>query len=791
MSKGVREGFLLTRAWRDTPRGLELDFWWATASGPVRTRHTQQEAIFFIPAKKSAEAETILRDLSGWRSRLLPMKTREGKPVAALYFQRLSLAREAEKRLTSHTIPCWEADIRPPERFLMERFITAGALIDDSAGRAAMSIDPKLAPADYRPTLKLASVDIETSMDAKRLFSIGVWSAETRCVFMVADKPGRQPLTDEDGAELIYCTDEKQCLQLFLQWLQSEDPDALIGWNLVQFDLWVLTSIAERLRMPLTLARAGERIHWREEKGEGGRRFISVPGRVMLDGIELIKAANYQFDSYALDAVAGELLGQGKLLHGASRGEDIARLFCDDKPALARYNLKDCQLVWDIFAQQKLLDFAIVRSQLTGLLLDRIGGSVAAFEYSYLPRLHRAGFIAPNLGELRSDIVSPGGYVMDSVPGIYDHVLVLDFKSLYPSIIRTFYIDPCAFWSAGLSQGSGQRFVPGFNGAEFDRKQALLPEMIEKLWQARDKAKVEGDQPLSYAIKIIMNSFYGVLGSTGCRFFDPRIASSITLRGHEIIQTSKQWIEQQGYRVIYGDTDSLFVWLCENDSNLETQAAYDIGRELARQLNHWWRETLEKKYKIDSALEIEFETHYRKFLMPTVRGSEEGSKKRYAGLASRPEGEELVFKGLESVRTDWTRLAREFQTELYRRVFAGESYRQYILNAVEELVAGFCDDKLVYRKRLRRRLDDYEKNIPPHVQAARKWRDWSGESLRRGDWVSYLITVNGPEPAEQVRSPIDYEHYRERQLAPVADGILYFVNDSLAAITDQQMSLFG
>lgn len=779
--------FLLTRGWRDTRQGLELEFHWASDSGAICTRFTQQEAVFFIATRKSPQALELLRPLAGWRHRDLTLQTRDGKAVTALYFRTMAGAREAEKLLTSHTIPCWEADIRPPERFLMERFITAAACIDAQPDKPRSLLNPKLAPSDYCPNLRLASIDIETTMDAQTLYSIGVYSAQTRCVFMQTGRSQRRLL--DDGTSLIECLDERACLQQFLAWLKQEDPDGLIGWNLVQFDLWVLCQIAARLKLPFDLGRGGARAYWREEKGEGGRRFVSIPGRVALDGIELLKQANYQFASFALDNVAEQLLGEGKLLHGAARGEDITRLFHEDKIALARYNIKDCQLVWDIFARQELLEFAIERSQLTGLLLDRIGGSVAAFEYSYLPRLHRSGFIAPNLGELRSDIVSPGGFVMDSDPGIYQHVLVLDFKSLYPSIIRTFYIDPCAFWCAEQAT-STQRLVPGFNGASFDRDKAILPDMIESLWRARDRAKADNNKPLSYAIKIIMNSFYGVLGSTGCRFFDPRVASSITLRGHEIIQSSKRWIEAQGYRVIYGDTDSLFVWLCV-DSPMADLDARAIGRQLAGGLNQYWQATLMRQFAIESALEVELETHYKKFLMPTVRGSDEGSKKRYAGLVGEPGNETLVFKGLESARSDWTLLAREFQQELYRRVFADEPYQDYVQECVRKLMLGESDAKLVYKKRLRRRLGDYQKNIPPHVQAARKQKQWGLGELKRGDWVSYVITLQGPEPHIERRSELDYEHYRTRQLAPVADSILYFLGDSLAAITDQQMSLFG
>ena len=124
-----------------------------------------------------------------------------------------------------------------------------------------------------------------------------------------------------------------------------------------------------------------------------------------------------------------------------NRLEEIKHNFLHDKPKLAAYNLEDCRLVDAIFQHTRMLNFLILRSQLTGLEFDRVGGMVAAFSNLYLPRLHRGGYIAPNLqGE--GGLSSPGGYVMDSRPGLYRNVLVLDFKSLYPSIIQTFKIDP-------------------------------------------------------------------------------------------------------------------------------------------------------------------------------------------------------------------------------------------------------------------------------------------------------------------------------------------------------------
>jgi DNA polymerase-2 len=121
---------------------------------------------------------------------------------------------------------------------------------------------------------------------------------------------------------------------------------------------------------------------------------------------------------------------------------------------------------------------------------------------------------------------------------------------------------------------------------------------------------------------------------------------------------------------------------------------------------------------------------------------------------------------------------------LYRRVFFREPWEGFVRETVAQLKSGALDDQLVYRKRLRQPLDAYRRNVPPHVQAARKLEN-------PGRVIRYLITVNGPEPVSARTSPIDYQHYLDRQLAPVADGILHFLGDSFARLTATQLELFA
>ncbi len=444
-----------------------------------------------------------------------------------------------------------------------------------------------------------------------------------------------------------------------------------------------------------------------------------------------------------------------------------------------------------IFEKTALLQFVLERAQVTGLRADHFGGSIAAFSHHYLPRMHRLGYVAPNVGEIAAK-ACPGGYVMDSKPGFYDSVVVLDYKSLYPSIIRTFLVDP-----VGLVEGrhadDRNALVHGPQGTQFSRTRHCLPEIVTTLWHARDAAKRAGNSPLSQALKLLMNSFAGVLGASECRFFNPQLVSAVTLRGHEIMKRTRDFVEQRGYQAIYGDTDSIFIWLKHAHGNSEAHA---VAADLVRDINAWWTRTLREEQGLENLLEIEFDTHYAKFFMPTIRGSDVGSKKRYAGLSVNAQGkEEMVYRGLEMARSDWTPLARQFQEGLLSRIFRGEPYRDFVRDYAHATLAGEKDELLIYRKRLRHQLDAYHVNVPPQVRAARLADEHNSRMNRpkhyqHGGWIRYVVTESGPEPLEARQSPADYQHYLEKQLQPIADAMLNPLGESFSALITAQQVLF-
>ncbi|MDB5105106.1 MAG: polB [Fibrobacteres bacterium] len=796
----MSEGFILSSSIRDLGRdATQLVFQGRLTDGRrFRWSVTRPRLCFFV--------EREAPDLTGCTQRRpLELKTLRGLPVDALYFQSsLDLAR-ARRQAEGLGIRTYESDVSAPARHLMERKVKGGIrFLDPPASEKDGLVDfrdGRVEPSAFTPSLRLLSLDVECTPRGG-LFSISLYgdpadpgggAPPVSRVFMI--DPSFPPGSIHDGYEAY--PDERSLLTAFFRAVREADPDALIGWNVINFDLRYLAGRCEAAGLRLDLGIDGPADLIEPEGGNAYGRFGSnwlarIPGRAVLDGINMLKAAFVAVEGYSLATVAGEVLGKKKLieLEGVEKMAEIERQFREDKAGLARYNLVDSVLVKEIFAKLSLSQLAVRKTQLTGLALDRMGGSVAALDFLYLPLLHRAGYVADTGNRAPADEGVPGGLVLEGTPGIHRNVLVLDFKSLYPSIIRTFMVDPLAAAAGqyGLAEGNPDvTWVKGPAGPAFARELAILPGIVETLMDVRESAKVIGDKSLSQAVKIIMNSFYGVLGNPGCRFFHPDLAGTITRTGQWILLESKRFLEEQGYRVIYGDTDSLFVHAPRADG-LESLKA--IGAGLAADLNVHMETLLRERFSVASRLTIQFEKIFLRFFMPGLRKEDRGSKKRYAGLLASGS---LHFTGLESARSDWTRLAKDFQGEILALVFKQDNVEErgpleaLVRDWNRRLAAGELDDRLVYSKGLSKDPEEYTGNPPPHVRAALMM------DRRDSRVIRYLMTTEGPEPVQKLSgAKPDYRHYAEKQLAPIADMVLRFYGTDFLTVTQdsRQMSIF-
>jgi DNA polymerase-2 len=770
MSEITTNIFLLTADWFDYQgRNILRFFGTSEELGTVEVIVNNNKPVFFIE-----RSTVIIRFKQSFHRKEVEMKNFAGNPVDALYFNTMKDLRQTVEQLKENKIITYESDVDPVRRYLMERFINAQMKVTGEAKvktGITTFINPKIEPCEVNPFFVIASLDIETSKNGNNLYSIAVHitgrKSEQKKVFIIGKSPKKFP------EYLSFYSSEVDLLQSFFEWFNFIDPDIIIGWHVIGFDLLFLDNKCKELNINFDIGRNGSRVTIRKRESRG--YYASLPGRVIIDGPMALRTSFFNFEDYKLETVAQEILGVGKTItQEENKVKEIERLFEANKIGLAEYNIQDAVLVTEIFNKTGIIDLYVKRAQLSGLLIDQLAMMTAAFDHFYLPKLHRYGYVAPDVSDLETTEHSAGGYVLDPLPGIYDNVAVLDFKSLYPSIIQTFKIDPL---SNLLSHIDTIKTPEGF---AFSATQHFLPEFISHLMEQRAIAKKKNDKALSQAIKILMNSFYGVMGSYGCRFYHPNLPSAITSTGRHLLLGSKYFLEKYGYKVIYGDTDSLFVLMIGGE-NIDYNKA---GEKLALLLNNFWKDELRKKYKVESHLEIEFEKHYRKFIITPARGSEAGAKKRYAGLIKKGGREEIEFVGLEFVRSDWTRLAKEFQIELYNKIFYDQEIDNWICSFVNRLKNGEFDDKLIYKKRLRKDVEEYLKNVPPHVRAAKLLQD-------PGDTVYYVITYRGPIPIQLKHDDIDYEHYIEKQLKPIADSVLGLLGKSFDSIlgTDQ-MSLF-
>ena len=721
--------------------------------------------------------------------------------------QRVVLARLlADKGIAVHG----QAD-RPSAQYLAERGIRAGVSLEGET-RPGRRVDlvfhnPAAGPSTSgeQAPLRWLSLDIETTR-AGEVSACGLVMGDERVVYVVA----REAVEDA-----VAVAGERELLEAMRDRIVDLDPDVITGWNVVDFDLRVIAERARVRGLAFDAGRSDAPLRILESPGQ--RTPAILEGRRCVDAMKVMRSGPERFEDQRLETVARGVLGEGKLLavRGPEKLDELETLRVGDPASYAAYCLRDAELPLAILERTGLGELTRLRSVLTGLDLERAWTSVPAFEQVYGFALRRAGVLPVPPGNQRVGGAA-GGLILAPRPGLFDGVIVFDFRSLYPSIIRTFNIDPVALLRAS---GCDDDLVAP-NGARFCRDRGVLPGVVDE-WTALRTAAIEaGDAPRAYVLKILQNSFYGVLGSPGCAWADDRLAGAITGYGHEILKATRDWFTQAGYNVLYGDTDSVFI-----RAGSGATEAYEDGKVLAESLAAAACGALallvKSRWQVESRLELRFDKLYRRFIIPRIRGDRtgrireelerlgadkslsgspsgllaglpepKGRAKGYAGLLLMPDGSTLVdIKGLEAARGDWTPLARRFQTELFEMVFTGggeSAAREYARRIVLELRAGRLDHELAFQRVLKRDLDRYTADAP-HVKAARL----AGLALR-GQRVEYAQTSKGPEPLGAFSGPLDYAWYLERQLGPIWESIAEAAGwePQLARVAGEQLELF-
>ncbi len=770
------KGFIVHPDYYADGEGMSIHLFGRLENGQSFMTINKFEPYFYVKKSDAKKVEKLLLNYKVEESKL---RNFSGDSVIKISSKNSTEILKLYKAIYKIT-EVYEADIKPHYKFLIDNNLL-GTINIEGDYEPSERIDrvykePKIIPADFIPKLKVLSIDTESSKETGELFCIGIYGENYRKVLLITDKK-------IENAES--CKDESECLEKFKKEILKLDPDIITGWSVIDFDLNYLQERFRKNKISFDIGRTNQEARIKIESNFFRASSAKIPGRQILDGLNLIKdpflqqspiMRNAKFESYTLEDVSQEILKTGKSIKGLDRHKKIEESFRDNQKKLVEYNILDCKLVYDILEKTNLIEIAVERSKLTGMPLDRISASIIAFDSLYIREAHKRGIASPTTKFGNKEEKIKGGYVYSSKPGIYKNVLIFDFKSLYPSVIRTFNIDPASHLARKEKDS-----IESPNKQYFANNEGILPRIIEKLHEAREKTKKEKNELANYAIKTIMNSFWGVLASPNCRYFNLDMANAITSFCRELIQLTAKKIEERGYKVIYQDTDSSFV-----ETNLEKSRANELGKELQDYINNFYREYINEKYKRKSFLELQFDKQYIFLMIPRLRmqkdEEEKAAKKRYAGLIEKNGGEELEITGLEAIRGDWTDAAREFQRELIMRAFHGGEIGDFVKDYIKKKNSGKMDEKLVYRKSIRKSLHQYTKSTPPHVKAARQLDNIESRI------IEYYITIEGPEPIQKLKHKIDYEHYIEKQIKPIANQILALFDksfDDLVKGTDQ------
>ncbi|MCL2181198.1 MAG: DNA polymerase II, partial [Treponema sp.] len=588
---------------------------------------------FHIPEEVFPAAAHLLKTFDYKEIKALESFSGREKLVC-LQFNNYNERYRAAAILEENNIQSPDASIKPAEQFLTEKQLRGYVRIT-GVPRGGRMVDVIIKKPDFSPppkslliALRIASIDIETDVNTNIIRAIGIaWTdapggeiaanviKEKVSVLLpqnASSDGSAASLNAQHSASITFYNSEKQMLSGFYNDIHEIDPDVLTGWNFLDFDFPHLDKRFAEHGLPFSIGRSLESAKFLPGDDGGGKFYnrrssaALVPGRQVLDALRVMRAgtqgASSRAQSFTLDDVAQKILGEGKTV--SETGDDkiaaLDRLYCDDPAAFGLYCMRDADLVLKILSKTGLFRLTLERASLTGVSLDKAWTSVVSFERVYGMELAKRG-IAPPCAVSGGVTGAAGGTVLDCDSGIFNNVAVFDFRSLYPTVIQTFNIDPLSRERAPAQE---EKCIVAPNGARFSREHGLLPPLIAEYFDTRREAIKNGDKTAAQVYKILMNSFYGVLGTSACRYGKSSLAGAITSFARMWLLFSRDWFNKQGMNVLYGDTDSLFVQTNLNDVPLAEFESYCTA--LVKEINQLISQTIRSEYDLESFIELRF-----------------------------------------------------------------------------------------------------------------------------------------------------------------------------------------
>ena len=614
------------------------------------------------------------------------------------------------------------------------------------------NIDP------FDPGLRILSFDIENSIANDTIYTI--------CSVIGEDGKIRE-------CEPIH-GNEKDIIERFTDLILKEDPDVISGYNIDNYDIKKITERAQKNKI--------QELKWGRDRGNPkvvSEKFWRLKGRLVVDAWWAVKR-ELRPKQETLNAVSMQLLGEQKM--------DVDPKMMDlewqrDPEKVMRYSTKDAELSLRILNNVGTIRKGMDLAAVSKLPLEDVltSGSSQLIDSILIRKADRMGVGVPLTGDFSRSEQIEGGYVHTMAPGLYHWVCVLDFKSMYPSLIISKNICFTTISKDGeIESPDGIRYM----GKE--RKEGILPGILDGLLKERDSIKkrmktaTEDEKHyldgLQNAVKILMNSFYGVFASSFYRFTDKHIGGSITAFARGTVKGIISELEKEGVQVIYSDTDSVFIQSPHNDLD----GTLKFGNTMA------------KRYSAEGR-QLEFE----KVMEPLFS---HGKKKRYVGKVLWPK-EELLIRGYEVRRTDSFDLQSRVLTELFEKILEEKNEEAVALvkKAVQDTMNGKVDVSDLVISRTCKDPRSYENpERMANVQAALKLKEM-GYEFTPGMKVSWIVTDSNRTPqtvepyvsGAEFKGKPDHKYYAER-LANMASRVteVFGWDEKALMLGIQQATLF-
>lgn len=547
----------------------------------------------------------------------------------------------------------------------------------------------------------------------------------------------------DDGRRVQLEGDEAEIIKSFISIMRDHDPDIIVGFGLNRFQWGYLAERAKRHGIRLSVGRLGA------EPRMSVHGHVSIRGRLSIDLEDMAKDIP-ELTVESLEEFV-RYLGIDVRLDTIEEYE-LGDFWEHDRTRVREYSAQRAEAILKAF--DAVREFVLSLSELTGMPADYVLTASAGFRVeSYLMGLApRAGELIPRRAEI-AHISYPGGLVKEPMEGVHEDVAVLDFRSMYPSLIIKYNISFDTLSDDGENVApSGHRFRARPEGFLPSALRTLLEERrrIQERLRAAAPGSVEARilDARQRAVKIIANAIYGYTGWSGARWYSREVAEATTAWGREVIASTIRKAEELGMKVIYSDTDSVFL-----------------------KNYHGKLEKLMEWIEVRLGLEAKLEKIFKRIIFTEA-------KKRYAGITS---GGEIEVVGLEAVRGDWSGIAREAQYETVKALLETGDPSQALKKAREYIQALRSRQvdlkKLIIWKQITRPLSEYSAT-QPHVVVAKQLMN-EGWRIQPGDKVGFIITAgSGPlysraKPYFKVsKDEVDWEYYVEKQVAAACGRIL-------------------